>query len=315
MTEGAGNRFNYVWTVLKQLKRNSRFDLVICGHIHLAPLVYPMQVFLKTPSLLVLHGIEAWQSTKRWLVNRFARLVNYVVCVSALTQNRFLNWAKPKAKELFILPNCVELSKYGPGPKKPELLQRYGLAGKKVLMTMGRLVSSERYKGFDEVLELLPELKKEIPEMAYLIVGDGNDRGRLEKKAADLGVMDLIVFTRFIPEEEKAEHYRLADVYVMPSRGEGFGIVYLEALACGIPVVGSNADGSREALRNGMLGILVDPQNQQEIKTAILEALAKPKKVPSGLDYYSTPSFQNQCFSILRKIFTLDDRNESGIYS
>jgi glycosyltransferase involved in cell wall biosynthesis len=112
-----------------------------------------------------------------------------------------------------------------------------------------------------------------------------------------------VIFAGRILESEKVAHYRLADAYVMPSRGEGFGIVYLEALACGIPVVGSKVDGSREALRDGKLGLLVDPGNPDEIKTAIRAALQKPRgQVVAGLDYFSYASFQQRCRELLQKL-------------
>ncbi|MGB8990652.1 MAG: glycosyltransferase [Desulfobaccales bacterium] len=184
-----------------------------------------------------------------------------------------------------------------------ELLDRYGLRGKTVLMTMGRLVSSEQYKGLDEILEVLPALLKSIAHVAYLIVGDGDDRPRLEAKAQALGLEDRVVFTGFIPEADKADHYRLADVFVMPGRGEGFGIVFLEAMACGIPVVGSRLDGSREALRDGTLGILVDPRRPDELLAGILAALKRPRgTIPEGLEYFSCENFARRCHHIVQEI-------------
>ena len=89
--------------------------------------------------------------------------------------------------------------------------------------------------------------------------------GAWKRRPGRWGLSDRVVFAGFIPEAEKADHYRLADAYVMPGRGEGFGFVFLEAMACGIPVVGSRLDGSREALRQGDLGILVDPDRPDDI--------------------------------------------------
>jgi glycosyltransferase involved in cell wall biosynthesis len=179
-------------------------------------------------------------------------------------------------------------------------MERYGLRGKTVLMTLGRLVGQDRHKGYDEVIEALPALIGEIPDVCYLIVGKGNDRKRLEEKAKAFGVHDQVIFSGFVPEEEKVDHYRLADTFIMPSRGEGFGIVILEALACGVPVIASSVDGSREAVRNGELGIMVDPSDQQEIKDAILEALTRPKGVvPEGLEYFSSQRFEIRCHQIL----------------
>ncbi|MEJ2670846.1 MAG: glycosyltransferase [Deltaproteobacteria bacterium] len=203
----------------------------------------------------------------------------------------------------FILPNAVFQENYGVGDKSEKLLERYGLKDKVVLMTMGRLAAAEQYKGFDEVMDLLPRLAKSLPNLAYLIVGDGDDRPRLEAKAVSLGVKDRVVFAGFIPEAEKADHYRLADAFVMPGRGEGFGFVFLEALACGIPAVGSTLDGSREALRDGSLGILVDPRRPEEIQAGILEALRRPRGVIlEGLEYFSFENFAKRCQQILPQV-------------
>ncbi len=112
-----------------------------------------------------------------------------------------------------------------------------------------------------------------------------------------------MVFAGFIPESEKTEHYRLADAYVMPGWGEGFGFVYLEAMACGIPALGSKLDGSREALRDGDLGILVDPHDRDDLWQGILEVLKRPRGViPPGLSYFSLENFNRRCHDILRQI-------------
>jgi glycosyltransferase involved in cell wall biosynthesis len=223
--------------------------------------------------------------------------------VSEVTKQRFLGWAKLDGDKAFLLPPAIDLGAFRPGPKDTALLGRYGLTGKTVLMTVGRLASDERYKGVDQVLELLPALSKDIPNIAYLVVGDGTDLLRLEEKAKSLRVDDRVVFAGLIPEAEKANHYRLADAYVMPGWGEGFGIVYLEAMACGIPVVASKVDGSREAVRQGTLGILVDPNDQEEIRTGIIEALNRPRGVvPEGLEYFSYDRFEQRLHHIVSDV-------------
>jgi glycosyltransferase involved in cell wall biosynthesis len=225
-----------------------------------------------------------------------------------------------------VLPNCVDLSAFVPGPKSGALLERYGLRGKKILMTLGRLASEERYKGFDEVLEVLPQLSRVIPDLAYLICGDGADRNRLVAKAKGLGLgviehgqtgpasdisvsVPRVIFAGRIADKEKADHFRLADVYVMPSSGEGFGIVYLEALACGVPVIGSKADGSREALLNGKLGTLVDPRDPDELITAIVRGLSgsseKARSAPlngESVEFFSAARFEQRVHEILNCI-------------
>src|SRR2546427_12918450 len=130
-----------------------------------------------------------------------------------------------------------------------------------------------------------------MPDLMYLILGDGDDRLRLQEKARRSGLDRHVNFGGFIPEEQKADHLRLADAFVMPGRGEGFGIVYLEAMACGIPVVASKADASREAVLDGQLGLLADPDEPEEIRAAIKEALSRPRLREKQLEYFSFERF------------------------
>jgi len=115
-------------------------------------------------------------------------------------------------------------------------------------MMLGRMDSRERAKGFDELIELMPRLKANRRDIALLLAGDGDDRLRLELKVRELGLQNDVVFPGFVPESLKADHLRLADAFVTASRLERFGIVLLEAMACGVPVIGSTLDGTREGI-------------------------------------------------------------------
>jgi len=179
-------------------------------------------------------------------------------------------------------------------PRRADLISRYKLSGRKVIMTLARLASAERYKGIDEVMEVMPALLVDEPGLTYLIAGDGDDRARLQAKAAALGIADHVVFAGFVQEAEKADHLRLADVFALPGRGEGFGIVYLEAMACGVPVVGSMLDGSRDALRNGELGQLVNPDEPASLRAGLLQALHAPKQIPASLQEFAWPAFAHR---------------------
>lgn len=300
-----GGKLNYIATALRVLRGDRGHALVVCGHINLMPLAWLVSRFLDVPLVLYIYGIDAWKPTRNLLANALAKRASCVVAISAVTAWRFRSWASSTTQKLLLLPNAIHADWYGPGAKSPALLERYRLEGKTVLMTLGRLVSAERYKGFDETLEVLPELIEVVPNVAYLIVGDGSDRERLAQKARALGVADRVVFAGNIAEAEKADHYRLADAYVMPSKGEGFGFVLLEAMACGIPVVASKLDGGREAVRDGQLGILVDPADQRQLKRAILEALARPKGiVPAGLEHFSYPNFEARAHALFGQVLS-----------
>ena len=185
--------------------------------------------------------------------------------------------------------------------RSAELAACLGLSGRTVIMTLGRMAAGERYKGFDEVIDALPELARAIPDIAYLICGDGSDRLRLEEKAQALGVRDRVVFTGHVPDARKADYYRLADAYVMPSHGEGFGIVILEALASGLPVMGSLADGTREALLDGALGELVEPSRPEDVLQGILRTLKRGRGIPEGAQQFSAEAFPAKVGAIARE--------------
>jgi phosphatidylinositol alpha-1,6-mannosyltransferase len=283
--------------------RRDRFAVICCGHLNLLPLAYLAKWKTEAPLILVIYGVDAWHPPKSAITMNLLSKVDAVISISEVTKDRFLAWAGLEEDKVFILPNAVEQQHYGVGGKNPQLLHRYGLTGKIVLLTLGRLSAVEQGKGFDEIMELLPALSQQIPEIAYLIVGDGDYRPRLEEKARYLGVEDRVVFAGFIGEAEKPDHYRLADAYVMPGRWEGFGFAFLEAMACGIPVLGSTLDGSREAMRGGALGILVDPGRPDEVQAGILEALKRPRGViPEELSYFSLENFEQRCHQILEQV-------------
>ena len=144
--------------------------------------------------------------------------------------------------------------------------------------TVSRLSSLERYKGHDRVIHTLPRVLQQHPDTIYLVVGDGDDRPRLESLTVECGVRKNVQFAGLVPEEELPGYFRLADVFVMPSEAEGFGIVFLEAMATGIRVIGGSQDGSRDALCDGALGTLVDPGNGEELASAIIAALDDPTR-------------------------------------
>jgi phosphatidyl-myo-inositol dimannoside synthase len=276
--------------------RGGRVDIVICGHIHLLPAAWLLARLRGARLALIIHGIEAWTPSRKHVADWLARRVDAFISVSKYSAERFTGWSKRSMGQAFILPNCVDLDRFRPQARDACLVERYGLQSSKVILTVGRLASTERYKGFDQVIELMPQLAKRLPNIKYLIVGDGDDRSRLEEKVAAMALSNRVIFTGYIPESEKVAHYNLADAYVMPSRGEGFGIVLLEALACGIPVVGSRTDGSRETLLDGRLGHVVDPDDAHGLSktiTAILEHESSRQRM-DAIETFSTQKFNER---------------------
>lgn len=304
VTAALGGKLKYILLVMLNDLKNKKQDLLICGHINLLPLACCLKAIGACKKVvLIVHGIEAWQKPDQitpWLLKK----IDHLISVSEFTRNKMLEWAPLGQTPYSLLPNCVDLKKFTPGPKDEKLLKRYGLQDKKVMLTVSRLDSRERYKGIDEMLEILPQLKKEIPNIAYLIVGDGDDRKRFEHKAEQLGIAADVVFAGYIAENEKADHYRLADVYVMPGRGEGFGIVYLEALACGVPVVAGKGDASEEVAAKTGSDRIVNASDPSEAAAAVVAFLMNAESVNgSDLSPFSDDEFREELCRIMEKIF------------
>jgi asparagine synthase (glutamine-hydrolysing) len=298
-TGADGSKVKYLVEVLRIAALRRRFDVVVCCHINLLPVAWLASVLSRAPLFLVIHGIDAWKPTRNPVTNTLARRIMAFAAVSGVTRDRFLRWTGLPADSGRVLPNSVDLDAFYPAARSAALVERHALAGKRVIMTMARLSAAERYKGIDEVIELMPALLRDEPDLAYLVVGDGDDRARLEAKVRELGLQQHVIFAGYVAEAEKRDYYNVADAFVMPGRGEGFGIVYIEALACGLPTVGSKADGSVDALKNGELGILVDPDDADDVKRGILLALHRPRSVSPALEEFTYPAFQRRVHRII----------------
>ena len=149
-----------------------------------------------------------------------------------------------------------------------------------MILTVARLADSEQYKGYDQILRALPQVLPAVPEAHYILVGEGKDRGRVEKLIASLGLRPFVTLAGAIPDTELNAYYNLCDLFAMPSKGEGFGIVFLEALACGKPVLAGNVDGSSEPLQHGRTGVLVDPENVSQIAASLIAILTRTYPLP-----------------------------------
>lgn len=244
---------------------------VICGHIKLAPLVQRLCAPLALPYVVMTYGKEVWQvlaphqrralqsATAIWTISRYSR-------------DRLCAANEIPVERVALVPCVVDGDRFTPGPAPERLRDRYGLTGSNVLMTVARLWSGDIYKGVDVTIRALPQILAVYPTLKYLVIGRGDDQPRLAQLAQTLGVAEQVVFAGFVPTEDLAAHYRLADGYVMPSQ-EGFGIVYLEAMACGIAVISGDADGSADPLQDGRVGWRVPHRDPQAVAAACLALL------------------------------------------
>ena len=250
-----------------------RPDHVISAHLNFGPVAYLANRLFDIPYTLSAYGIDVHEglSTSR---RNALRNADTVIAASTWCRQRLLNIVKVDPARVCVLPQTVDEDCFSTGGKPQHLVSRYKLGpGERVILTVARLDASEAYKGYDRVVQALPAVRAACGPVRYIVVGHGDDRARVEAIAHERGVADAIVFAGFVPDEELADHYRLADVFAMPSTGEGFGIVFLEAMACGTPVLAGDIDGSVDALDHGRLGRTVDPNDVSAISKGLIALL------------------------------------------
>jgi glycosyltransferase involved in cell wall biosynthesis len=255
------------WGIWKRPK------LIITSHLNFTVAAYWLKRLTNIRYWTVAHGIEAWD-IKSPPLQKALHHADMILAVSGYTRDRLIKEQNLDPNKVVILPNTFDFNRFQPAPKLTYLLEKYRLKREQpVILTVARLAEVERYKGYDQILQSLPQIRQQIPDVHYIIVGKGNDEIRIKQLIIQLELQDCVTLAGFIPDEKLCDYYNLCDVFAMPSKKEGFGIVYLEALACGKPVLGGNQDGAIDALCHGKLGALVNPDDVEEIARTIIQIL------------------------------------------
>lgn len=243
-------------------------DLVFSGHLFMAPLAALIARTKGAKLIIQTHGIEAWPRPSK-LQRAAVERSDLVLSVSRYTRGAVLVWASIAPERVLVVPNTVR-EMFTPGDASSQR-GTLGLEGKRVLLTVGRMSSRERYKGHDTVIAAIPELVKKGHDICYAIVGEGDDRPRLQALADQIGVASRVKFLGAVDPQTLPEIYRAADLFVMPSTGEGFGVAFLEAMASGTPALGLNTAGASDALGNGELGASVQQNVLPEVIARLLD--------------------------------------------
>ena len=230
-------------------------------------------------SVMYIHGEEVPVATANgFFASAFRRELlraDLLIAVSRFTRDRLIaTGVAPDRIE--VVPNGVDVQRFTPGPAGDAVLDAYGLRGRHVLLTLARL---DERKGQDMTIRALPRIAAARPDVIYVIAGGGRERAHLEQLAATTGVADRVVFTGPVDDTTRLALYRACDVYVMPNRTlpdgdtEGFGLVFLEAGACGKPVIGGRAGGVPDAIVDGETGLLVNALAPEPVADACLKLL------------------------------------------
>jgi glycosyltransferase involved in cell wall biosynthesis len=293
-----------------------RPDLVISTHLNFAVAGYWLKRLVGTPYWVIAHGIDAWDIESPALKTALHN-ADRILCVSNFTRNILLEQQNLNPEKVSILFNTFDENRFQIGSKPIHLLAKYNLQpDQAIILTVARLSKVEGYKGYDSILAALPQIREHIPNVHYILVGKGDDRPRIEQIISQLGLQDCVTLTGFVPDEELNNYYNLCDVYAMPSKREGFGIVYLEALACGKPTLGGNQDGAQDALCHGELGVIVNPDEIGEIAENLIQILQrsypnilldKPQQLrQKAIDKFGFESFKKTLDSYLKYQFSRD---------
>ena len=300
-----------------------RPNLVITTHLNFTVAAYWLKRLVGIPYWTVAHGMEAW-NIQRPALQTALRHADRILAVSGYTRDRLLKEQNLDPSKILLLPNTFDQERFKIGNKPDHLLERYKLNPEQpIILTVSRLLRSESYKGYDKVLEALPQLRQVIPNIHYIIVGKGDEQPRIEQLIQERQLQDCVTLAGFVPDAELCDYYNLCDVFAMPSKREGFGIVYLEALACGKPTLGGNQDGAIDALCHGELGALVEPDDVDALAKTIIQICTGTYSHPiiyqpevlrqKVIDIYGFNQFKHTLFKYLEEFFA--DQNSNKVQS
>ena len=224
-------------------------DRLLFSHLNLARAQHVIPERLWKPYDVFLHGIEAWNGVTP-AEHRMLRGARAVIANSAFTATRVMA-RHPELGPVHVCPLALEAEP--PAVAGDPELQ----VGPHAVLVVGRMSASERYKGHDQLLAAWPRVRAAIPDAELIVVGDGDDRARLQTEARATGAGESVRFRGFVTPDQLDGLYRRAALFALPSRGEGFGLVYLEAMARGVACIGSTHDAAGEVIDDGVTGCLV----------------------------------------------------------
>jgi phosphatidyl-myo-inositol dimannoside synthase len=280
----ASNRVSFIYNATRA---GAAANLVILSHINLLPVAWLIKKRNpKVKVILMAHGIEIWDALPA-SKQKLMHVVDTFACVSSFTKSTIEKVHRIPTSRTSVLNNCIDpfLTPSTKRINNVDLKKRYGInTNDIVLLTLTRITERDRYKGYDVVIKAMAELVKSNADIKYMLAGgyQPNEKKYIDDLLLECNVQSNIILTGYVKNEELAAHFDLADMYVMPSVKEGFGIVFVEAMLYGLPVIAANIDGSTDALLQGQLGTLVNPNEPSEIVQAVKAIITnKQKHIPN----------------------------------
>ena len=256
-------------------------DVIHGAHVNFTPLIYWLAKLTQAITVVNVYGLELWSGLSNARRKYLYRMDHVISDCHATADHLVSEGMHPHHPT--VIWDCADLGRFHPSPSSSHLLERYGLpdpAHHRVLLTLGRLAVSARHKGYDRLLDVFFQVRERVPTAHLVFAGRGGDAERLEAKAMSLGLSQWVTFTGSIDEEDLPDLYRAAHVFALvsdkgPERGEGIPLTPIEAMACGLPVVVGDEDGSREAVDGGRNGIVVSPRDPAALIDALVTLLSE----------------------------------------
>jgi phosphatidyl-myo-inositol dimannoside synthase len=267
---GAGSgKLKFVARYLREMTQH-RYDWTIFAHVSLSSLAAPVKLFNPAAKIcIVTYGLEVWRPLSR-IHSQALRRADVVLAISDYTKNELIKHTAVPPEKIRIFP-CALDPYWDIAPIRTELESI-----PPILLSVARLSKDDHYKGVDNVIRSLPKVLRDTGPVEYRIVGQGDDVLRLRALAQRLGVGRYVNFMGGLSDTELREQYRCCSVFILPSKEEGFGIVFLEAMAHAKPVIGGAHGGTTSVVENGETGILLDNSDVPGIAHSITRLLGDP---------------------------------------
>ena len=256
-----------------------RPDLIVCGHVTTAPAALAAHWITRTPYVVFTYGYEIRRKRLHRTLSFLLRNARRVIACSEFTRHAALALEVPAERTRILYPG-VDANRFSPTGDHQPLTTNHRPP---TLLSISRL--ADMYKGHDTTIRALPLVQAKVPGARYVVAGGGPLREYLGRVAQSVGVERYVEFLGEVPDETLVDLYRSADVLAVLSResasvggAEGFGIVCLEAAACGVPVVAGRSGGLPDAVQDGVTGLLVDPLDIGAAAEAIVALLGDPDR-------------------------------------
>lgn len=263
-----GSKLRFLSLALKAAAFGGKsFDTILALHVHQAPVALPI-LRGQAKFVIFLHGVEVWKRLSR-LESIAMRRASLLIANSRYTVERFRT-ANPHLADLPISLCALGVPPISSAPGLTVPPSSFALI-------VGRMSREFQYKGHDQLIDIWPEISRRHPGFQLIIAGDGDDRPRLQNKVQSCGLCDSVRFVGKLPDDELIALYRTCSFFVMPSAGEGFGLVFLEAMRAGKACIAGTGAAS-EVVVDGRTGILVDPHSREQLLNALLSLIENPAR-------------------------------------